>query len=580
MTQVVLQAVATSLGGHEPILHGAVTATYWAGSGPYISVVGDEVRFPAPITVAIMDGAPAAVLDMVPTEGLCCVRWDVLDKVHGGRYRVFTSIPDTTSVDFGDLPIVDPTSFAPVDVTPTLIQTIDSRVGEAVPDAVADYLQENPPASAPDATTTAKGILQLAGDLGGNAAAPTVPGLAGKADTGHTHVAADVTDLATVAATGAYSDLSGTPTLGTAAAANTGDFATAAQGSKADTAVQPGSLAAVATTGAYDDLSGKPTLGTAASAATGDFAAASHTHVSADVTDASSAATPSVMVLRDAAGRAKFADPSVDADAATKGWVESQTGLLVPKSLVDAKGDLIVGTADNTVSRLPVGSNGQVLTADSAEATGLKWATPAGGGGGLPDKARMPFMSPNTATPASGQTVRAALLGQTINVGLNDMTDGRLVCVPFVSSVALTIDALIWGFHSNGAGSFSMRSGLYADSAGGFLYPGALIEDFGTFSPATIVTQTITPRTLAANTIYWFCAVAQGTVSTAPNLKGTDLLTAGMSFMPYSTNDSRLNQQDQWFRHEGVTGALPATYPTTSGYSNTIRAPLVLLRMD
>ncbi len=46
-------------------------------------------------------------------------------------------------------------------------------------------------------------------------------------------------DLATVATSGAYSDLSGLPTLGTAAAADTGDFATAAQGSLADSAVQP-----------------------------------------------------------------------------------------------------------------------------------------------------------------------------------------------------------------------------------------------------------------------------------------------------------------------------------------------------
>lgn len=45
--------------------------------------------------------------------------------------------------------------------------------------------------------------------------------------------------LATVAETGAYSDLSGTPTLGTAAAAATTDFATAAQGTTADSAVQP-----------------------------------------------------------------------------------------------------------------------------------------------------------------------------------------------------------------------------------------------------------------------------------------------------------------------------------------------------
>lgn len=48
-----------------------------------------------------------------------------------------------------------------------------------------------------------------------------------------------------------------------------GSYATGAQGTKADTAVQPGSLAAVATTGAYSDLSGKPTLGDAAAKNTG-----------------------------------------------------------------------------------------------------------------------------------------------------------------------------------------------------------------------------------------------------------------------------------------------------------------------
>lgn len=47
---------------------------------------------------------------------------------------------------------------------------------------------------------------------------------------------------------------------------------------------------------------------------------------------------------------------------------------------IDAKGDLVVGTAADTFSRLAIGSNDQVLTADSAQATGMKWATPASGG--------------------------------------------------------------------------------------------------------------------------------------------------------------------------------------------------------
>lgn len=50
--------------------------------------------------------------------------------------------------------------------------------------------------------------------------------------------------------------------------------ATAAQGALADTAVQPADLATVATTGAYSDLTGKPTLGTAAAEDVGFFATA------------------------------------------------------------------------------------------------------------------------------------------------------------------------------------------------------------------------------------------------------------------------------------------------------------------
>jgi hypothetical protein len=44
---------------------------------------------------------------------------------------------------------------------------------------------------------------------------------------------------------------------------------------------------------------------------------------------------------------------------------------------IDAKGDLIGGTGADAFARLAVGANDTVLTADSAQATGLKWATPS-----------------------------------------------------------------------------------------------------------------------------------------------------------------------------------------------------------
>lgn len=47
---------------------------------------------------------------------------------------------------------------------------------------------------------------------------------------------------------------------------------------------------------------------------------------------------------------------------------------------IDAKGDLVVGTGSDTFSRLAVGTNDYVLTADSTQTTGVKWAAAASGG--------------------------------------------------------------------------------------------------------------------------------------------------------------------------------------------------------
>jgi hypothetical protein len=52
----------------------------------------------------------------------------------------------------------------------------------------------------------------------------------------------------------------------------------------------------------------------------------------------------------------------------------------IAPTVVDAKGDLLAGTAADTVGRLAVGTDGQLLAADSGETTGLKWTTPASDG--------------------------------------------------------------------------------------------------------------------------------------------------------------------------------------------------------
>ena len=76
----------------------------------------------------------------------------------------------------------------------------------------------------------------------------------------------------------------------------------------------------------------------------------------------------------------------------------------ISKGQFTAKGALLSATAASTPGVLAVGSNDQVLTADSTASTGLKWATPAAGG-----------MTLLSTTTLSGATVTISSINQTYN---------------------------------------------------------------------------------------------------------------------------------------------------------------------
>lgn len=174
-------------------------------------------------------------------------------------------------------------------------------------------------------------------------------------------------DLATVATTGAYSDLSGTPTIpvvdqtysASSANAQSGvavasaisgkqdtisDLSTIRSGAAAGaTAVQPGDLATVATTGAYSDLSGTPTVDQTYSAAS--------TNAQSGVSVASAIAGVNAVP----ASTSSDADKVLTVDAqGVPGWANAQApisagnGVDITNNVVSAKVDgSTIGTNSN-----------------------------------------------------------------------------------------------------------------------------------------------------------------------------------------------------------------------------------------
>jgi hypothetical protein len=87
-----------------------------------------------------------------------------------------------------------------------------------------------------------------------------------------------------------------------------------------------------------------------------------------------------------------------------------EPGTGIPESIIAAKGDILTGTANDTPAVLSVGTNGHTLVADSAEATGLKWAAPAGGGKVL----QVVSATSSTETTVSGTSYADSGLSATI----------------------------------------------------------------------------------------------------------------------------------------------------------------------
>ena len=109
----------------------------------------------------------------------------------------------------------------------------------------------------------------------------------------------------------------------------------------------------------------------------------------------------------------------------------------ISKTIVDAKGDLIAATGADAVARVALGTNGYLLTADSTQAAGIKWAAAP---------VSLPSQTGNAGkylttdgTTASWGNLTAGINAQVANYTLQATDLNKIVTLSSASSITVTV---------------------------------------------------------------------------------------------------------------------------------------------
>ena len=109
----------------------------------------------------------------------------------------------------------------------------------------------------------------------------------------------------------------------------------------------------------------------------------------------------------------------------------------IPESIVTTKGDVLAASASGVVARVGLGSNGYVLTADSTQTAGIKWAAVA---------AELPSQTGNggkylttSGTAASWSPINIEINAKTGNYTLIASDAGKLITMNSVDPKTITV---------------------------------------------------------------------------------------------------------------------------------------------
>jgi hypothetical protein len=214
---------------------------------------------------------------------------------------------------------------------------------------------------------------------------------------------------------------------------------------------------------------------------------------------------------------------------------------VLTEALVDAKGDLLVASAADTVTRLAAGTNGYILTANSGATNGIEWSAPAAVG---------TFESSITFEGSSADDYETTLQ-------VTNPTGDRTITLPDASgTVALTSDITVSASSTN---TFSNKSiALSSNTVTGTIsdFNSALTDaDFATIAGS----ETLTNKTLTTPVI---SSITNGAATlTLPTSTGTVALTSDIpSLSGYVTESGT-----QTLTNKTITSPLVSGLSLTDG---------------
>lgn len=249
----------------------------------------------------------------------------------------------------------------------------------------------------------------------------------------------------------------------------------------------------------------------------------------AALNEAAPLATPNVLALRDENGRMQAEDPVDAEDVATKGWVQTENGFLIPKDIVNAKGDLIVATAADTVTRLAVGVAGTVLKADPGAAEGVSWGATSEGIG--------EYVGSAEGVAARWNIVPASAGGVSLGGGTSDM---KVAPLPIYGPCKLR--SFTFQITTAGDAGSLVHWWLFETSGTHGSIPDTLVQAFAGVSGSATGQITITPTTPIdlAPGYYMFLVGGSNVTTTAPSVQGSNT-TMGQELAMRTRDGARLD---------------------------------------